>query len=256
MRGPSPTDPQQRDNLCGPFHAARLLAEAGITEFEGEALDQDLVALHAGTALPRVEVGPQVPPGAVNLRDYRFELPRVEQARSGTRLHALVAAIEKLSGGRLACVPLACVPLHGRWTAETVERLLDGAGETGARLIANVRTGHLWGSRPPLEAVLAVLDGEEVADPPPADWDVGHFVELMQLLRGRRGGVVLVRDSYPSLGWSGVYLQPPGAVAGALNRGDGRDGGVLAVAPSDRSAELEQLAADLGIEVKMWDNRS
>lgn len=251
LGGLSPKDPQQRDNLCGPFHAARLLADAGITEFEGEQLDQDLVALHAGTALPQVEVGPQVPPGAANLRDYRFELPRVEQARSGTRLRGLVAAIESLSGGRLVCVPLC-----GEWTAETVEGLHGGAAEFGARLIANVRTGHFWGSRPPLEAVLAVLDGEEVVDPPPADWDVGHFVELMQLVRGRRGGFVLVRDSYPSLGWAGVHLQPPGAVAAALNRGDGRNGGVLAVAPSDRSAELERLGAELGVEVKMWDNRS
>jgi hypothetical protein len=228
-----------------------LLRDAGIVEFEGEALDQDLVALHAGTALPQVEVGPQVPPGAVNLRDYRFELPRVEQARSGTRLRGLVVAIEKLSDGRLACVPL-----RAQWTAETVEGLLAGAGETSARLIANVRTGHFWGSRPPLEAVLAVLDGEEVADPPPADWDVGHFVELMQLLRGRAGAFVLVRDSYPSLGWAGVHLQPPGAVAAALNRGDGRDGGVLAIGPPDAGAELERRVADLGIEVKMWDNRS
>ena len=42
-----------------------------------------------------------------------------------------------------------------------------------------------------------------MTDPPPADWDTGHFVELAQLLRGRRGALVLVRDSYPTLGWAG-----------------------------------------------------
>ena len=242
---------QQRDNLCGPFHAARLLSDAGVAEFEGQRLDQDLVALHAGTALPEVEVGPQVPPGAVNLRDYRFELPRVDQASSGTRLPGLVSAIEKLGGGRLVCVPL-----RGGWTAATVEGLLAGVADTRTRLIANVRTGHFWGSRPPLDALLAALDGAEVADPPPAEWDVGHFVELLQLLRGRRGTLVLVRDSYPSLGWTGVHLQPPSAVAAALHRGDGRDGGVLAVGPPDDAAAVERLASDLGLEVKMWDNRS
>ena len=242
---------QQRDNLCGPFHAARLLRDTGIAEFEGEPLDQDLVALHAGTALPEVEVGPQVPPGAVNLRDYRFELPRVDQASSGTRLPGLVEAIETLSGGRLVCVPMS-----GEWTAATVEGLLAGVGDTAARLIANVRTGHFWGSRPPLEALLAAFDGEHVTNPPPADWDVGHFVELMQLVRGRRRALVLVRDSYPSLGWAGVHLQPPAAVAAALNRGDGRSGGVLAVGPAGARTQLERLAGDLGISVKMWDNRS
>jgi hypothetical protein len=102
--------------------------------------------------------------------------------------------------------------------------------------------------------LLAVLDGEEVADPPPADWDVGHFVELTQLLRGRRGALVLVRDSYPSLGWAGVHLQPPNAVAAALMRGDGRGGGVLAVGSSNSAFDAEQLASRVGLEVKMWDN--
>ena len=246
---PALAELQQRDNLCGPFHAARILREIGVTEWEGEPLDQDLVALHAGTALPKVEVGPQVPPGAINLRDYRHELPRVDPASSGTSLRGLVAAIELLSEGQLACVPLS-----GEWTSAAVEGLLAGVSDSSARLIANVRTGRLWGSRPPLQALLAVLDGEDVAEPPPSDWDTGHFVELMQLVRGRRGALVLVRDSYPSLGWAGVHLQPPVAVAAALMRGDGRGGGVLAVGSGETAAEVEQLSGLLGLHVKMWDN--
>lgn len=247
--GLPPTDAQQKDNLCGPFHAARLLVDIGVTEWEGERLDQDLVALHAGTSLPEVEVGPQVPPGANNLRDYRFELPRVAQARSGTSARGLAAAIERLSGGRLVCVPLS-----GEWTATAVERLLTGVGGSGTHLIANLRSGRLWGSCPPLEALLAVLDGEEDQEPPAADWDVGHFVELIQLLRGRRGGLVLVRDSYPSLGWAGVHLQPPAALAAALMRGDGREGGVLAVGAPERAGAVEELACQLGLDAKIWDN--
>lgn len=249
IRNLSPTSDQQRDNLCGPFHAARLLRDAGVSDWNGEPLDQDLVALHAGSALPDVEIGPQVPPGAENLRDYRFELPRVDHTRSGTTLTGLVHAIEELSDGRLACVPLS-----GEWSASAVEELVPAAREAGARLIANLRTGHFWGSRPPLEALLAVLDGTEVSEPPPADWDAGHFVELAELVRGRRGSLVLVRDSYPSLGWGGAHLQPPSAVAAALNRGDGRDGGVLAVGGAERAAGIEPLAERLGIQVRMWDN--
>src|SRR5579859_5474440 len=64
---PPLTELQQRDNLCGPFHAARVLRELGITEWQGERIDQDLVALHADSALPEIEDGPQVPPGATNL---------------------------------------------------------------------------------------------------------------------------------------------------------------------------------------------
>jgi Family of unknown function (DUF6885) len=249
MRGNSPPQPQQRDNLCGPFHAARLLREAGVDEWNGEPLDQDVVALAAGSALPEVEIGPQVPPGADNLRDYRFELPRVDHAHAGTRVEGLVGAIEELSGGRLACVPLS-----GEWTGDVVADLVPVARDAGGRLIANLRTGHFWASRPPLEALVAVLDGTEVAEPPPADWDAGHFVELAELIRGRRGALVLVRDSYPTLGWGGVHLQPPRAVAAALNRGDGRSGGVLVVGPAKAAAEIERLAGRLGLHLRMWDN--
>lgn len=243
------TDLQQRDNLCGPFHAARILRDFGVTEWDGVRIDQDLVAQHADSALPAVEHGPQVPPGASNLCDYPYELRRVDQQRAGTSPQGLVAAIELLSEGRLACTPLS-----GGWTAAIVDGLLDGVSDAGTRLIANVRTGRFWASRPSQEALLAVLDGEEGSDPPPADWDVGHFVELVQLLRGRRGALVLVRDSYPSLGWAGLHLQPSAAVAAALERGDGRAGGILAVGFSEQAAEVEQLASRLGLAVKMWDN--
>lgn len=244
-----PVHYQQKDSLCGPFHGARVLRAAGITAAEGEPLDQDLVALRAGTTLPEPAVGPQVPPGALSWCEYRFELPRVRQELAGTSAPGLATAIEQLSGGRLACVPLS-----GEWSAETVEGLLDRLAHCAARLIANLRTGRLWGSRPPLEALLAVLEGDEVQSQPAADWDVGHFVELATLLRGRCGTLVLVRDSYPSLGWAGVHLQPPATLAAALMRGDGREGGVLAVVSPDRAPEVRELAGGLGLEIRMWDN--
>lgn len=238
----------QKDNLCGPFHAARVLQDVGVTEWDGEPLDQDLVAVRSGTRLPDLQAGPQVPPGAINWRDYRYELGLAAPERCGTPARGLAMAIEELSGGRLVCVPLS-----GRWTAATVEGLMDDAG-AGARLIANLRTGLLWGTRPPLEALLAALDGLELADPPAADWDVGHFVELVHLVRGRRGGLVLVQDSYPSLGWMGRHLQPPAALAAALMRGDGRHGGVLAVVAPDAAPAIEELASQLGLERRIWEN--
>ncbi len=239
---------QQKDNLCGPFHAARVLRDAGVLSSDGEPVDQDLVALHAGTLLPRGQLGPQVPHGAANFTDYRYELGRAEPAASGTTPAGLAAAIERLSEGALVSVPL-----RGRWNASVIEGLLEGV-DPGVRLLANVRSGLLWGSRPPVDDLLAVLDGAEVPDPPAADWDVGHFVELVQLVRGRGGTLVVVRDSYPNLGWTGVHLQPPEAVAAALIRGDGRAGGVLAVGAPSAAAHVHELARELELACEIWDN--
>jgi hypothetical protein len=245
----APAALQQKDYLCGPFHAARVLRTAGVTEHAGEPVDQDLIARHAGTRLPDHELGPRLPPGASSWRDYRYDLPRADPDEAGTKASALAQTIEEVSARRLECVPLT-----GSWTAETVERLVGSAAAAEATLLANLRTGHLWGSHPPISALLAHLEGEDPPDPPAPDWDVGHFVELVDLVRGPAGALVLVRDSYPALGWRGRHLQPPGAVAGALNRGDGRGGGVLAVCAPATATALRQLAVELGLKMEIWDN--
>ena len=236
---------QQKDNLCGPFWATRLLRDAGIDTWDGEELDEDLIALRAGTLLPDPDDG-SVPPGAESLTGYRFELPRAEPSASGTAAGRLAEAIEEASTGTLRCVPM-----RGAWTEQRITDLVERA--RGARLLANVRTGAFWGSRPTLDVLVAELRGERV-DGPPADWDVGHFCALELLVRGPGGALVLVHDSYPSFGWDGRHLQPPRAVAAALQRDDGREGGVLAVAPTKDSAWLERLARELGLEIGIWDN--
>jgi len=71
---------------------------------------------------------------------------------------------------------------------------------------------------------------------------------------GEEWTLVLVRDSYPSLGWGGQHLQPPRAVAAALRRDDGREGGVLAVVPVDGAKPLQGLVRELGLDVGIWDN--
>jgi hypothetical protein len=240
---------QQRDHLCGPFHAARVLIGAGVTEWNGTPIDQDLVALHAGSTLPADSRGPQVPAGAASLRDYRHELPRVDSDGAGTTPGRLSEAIESLSRGRLACVPL-----RGRWREDVLERLVGTAPRLGARLIANIRTGPLWASRPPLEALLAQLEGRRPSTVPRSEWDIGHFVELVQLLRGPGGALVVVRDSYPTLGWNSHHLQPPHALAAALTRGDGRQGGVLAVVGAGSAGAVRALAGELSLETELWDN--
>ena len=239
---------QQKDNLCGPFWAARVLNESGYSSWDGKAIDEDLIALRAQTVLPEAHAGSDVPPGAVSQTHYRYELRTGRVEQSGTSAELLAQAVEAASSGQLRCLPL-----RGQWNAERVERLVDEARDLGARLIANVRTGRLWGSRPSIEILLAELAGRPVQGPV-ADWDVGHFVELEMLIRGPKGSLVVVHDSYPSLGWGGRHLQPPRALADALMRGDGREGGVLAVATRAREESVNALAGRIGLETGAWDN--
>lgn len=209
---------QQKDKLCGPFWAARLLGA-----------DEDEIALRAGTILPDPDDG-SVPPGAKSKTDYTVELPTGSPEQAGTSAQGLLEAVEAAG--------VNVVPLRGQWTAERVVQLLQSKGD--AKLIANVRTGRFWASRPPVEAVIAELSGQE-ADVWSHEWDVGHFVHLERLVGD---SLVLVHDSYPTLGWNGRHLQPARLVAAALNRGDGREGGILAV------GELQTAVGEVGL----WDN--
>lgn len=220
---------QQKDNLCGPFWAARVLRELG---FDAE---EDELAASAGSILPDPDGG-SVPPGAESKTDYTVELPTGPPQESGTAAQGLLEAIE-------AAGP-SCIPIRGPWTAQRVARLFDAAPP--ARLLANVRTGPFWSSRPPIEAVIAELAGAE-ADGGTHEWDVGHFVQLERLVGGT---LVLVHDSYPTLGWNGRHLQPTRLVAAALERGDGREGGVLAVVRASHADAVRRVAGEIGI----WDN--
>lgn len=239
---------QQKDNLCGPFWAARVLNESGFATWDGEPIDEDLVALRAGTVLPDLHSDAGVPPGALSRAAYRYKLPVAPIEQSGTSARGLIEVIEAASGGELRCVPL-----RGAWTVDRIERLVDEAREFGGRLIANVRTGRLWGSRAPMAILLGELEGRPVQDPA-ADWDVGHFVELRMLVRGPARSLVVVHDSYPSLGREGHHLQPPRVLAAALLRGDGREGGVLVVVPRTRVDAAIALAVEVGLDIGTWNN--
>lgn len=234
---------QQKDNLCGCFWAALLLRAHG---FDG--VDQDDVAVRAGSLLP--PASPQdVPPGAAPRRDYRLAIPVVEDGSiSGTSGTGVARAVEELSAAALATVPVA-----GPWSPESVlELLAASSAEPDTALVANLRTGLLWGSRPAAGLVLDALAGKAV-EPPPAEWDVGHFVTLAGLLRGPGASLVVVRDTYPTLGWDGYYVQPPAAVAAALARGDGREGGVLCIGAAATVERLRSRLADR-FDLRHWDN--
>ena len=241
----------QKDQLCGAFWGALALTAAGYPA------DQDQVALRAGTTLAEGDPSEWLPPGASPRTDYRLSIPVADdEPSSGTSATGVARAVEELSGRGLAVVPVA-----GPWSARTVISLLEivasavAGSSTGCTLVANLRTGHLWGSRPGPALLMEHLSGEPV-EPPAADWDCGHFVGIAGSVGGPGGTLLIVRDTYRQLGWDGYHLQPAGAMAAALSRGDGKEGGVLCVC---EAAAAGALAGDLegaGFDLRHWDNGS
>jgi hypothetical protein len=89
-----------------------------------------------------------------------------DEPSSGTSATGVARAVEELSGGSLAVIPVA-----GPWSAQTVVSLLEivassvAGSPTGCTLVANVRTGRLWGSRPGPALLLDQLSGRPVQPP-------------------------------------------------------------------------------------------
>jgi hypothetical protein len=241
----------QRDDLCGAFCASLALRAAGVEDHEGEPLDQDAVALAAGSIVSALQDGHSLPRGERGRRDYRLSLPSVaDPAVSGTTPAGLLRAVELLSGGALVALPYS-----GPWTAPTLAGLFDvvSALERPATLVANLATRHLWGSHPALDQLLGYLLEGGQAGPPP-DWDVGHFVGVIGRLRGPRGSLYGVADTYPSLGSRGVHLQPEERLASAIERRDMPAGGMLAIVFAEDAATVRPRAAALGLAEGSWDN--
>ena len=235
----------QKDQLCGAFWGALALTAAG------HPADQDEVALRACTTLAEGDPAEWLPPGAFPRTDYRLTLPvAADEPSSGTSAPALARGIEELSGGTLAVVPVA-----GPWGAHKVTLLVEisAAVAPECTLVANLRTGRLWGSRPSAALLLDHLLGRPV-EAPAADWDCGHFLTVVAVLRGVGGSLIALRDTYPQLGWGGYHLQPSGAVAAALERGDGKEGGVLCVCAAQAAEALSARLAEAGFELRHWDN--
>jgi hypothetical protein len=243
----------QKDQLCGAFWGSLALRALGFAEAGGAPVDQDAVAREAGTTLAGGDPAQWVPPGASPRGDHRLTFPEAGDEASGTAAPGVARAIDVLSGGALRAVPVA-----GPWDAGRIVvllRELEGLGEAVVP-IANVRTSAFWGSHADPGLLLAVLAGREAAEPPPPDWDVGHFVGLAVLLEGSGGALVVVRDTYRALGAAGYHAQPAGALAAALRRDDGKEGGVLCVIASVEADRLESRLRALGFDVRHWDNGS
>lgn len=240
----------QKDELCGPF--CTLLALRALTAEGAMSLDQDEVALAAGTTVASAaEADSSLPPGHPGRRDYRAQLPVADDPKlSGTNAGGLIRAVERLTQGSAAAVPLTA-----RWEGERIADLLELGERHSAAVLLNLQTGRLWGSRPDPAGVLAFLRGEP-ANAPAADWAVGHFVALVGSVHGPARELAVVADTYETLGWRGVHLQPFDALAAALNRDAPRTGGALMVVGGEAVEPLAEDAEGRGFEIIAWDNGS
>jgi hypothetical protein len=241
----------QRDDLCGAFCGALALRAAGVRAWDGEPVDQDAVALAAGSVVSAVGDPDSLPFAERGRRDYRLAPPRVDDsAVSGTTAAGLRDALGVVSAGRVEAIPYS-----GPWTVDTLGGLFDLAApfERPIALLANLATRHLWGGHPRAEQLLGyLLHG--APNGPPADWDVGHFVCVVGRLRGPGGALYGVADTYPALGTGGVHLQPAERLAAAIERRDMPAGGVIVAAASEDAAAVRVGARALGLVEGVWDN--
>jgi hypothetical protein len=130
----------QKDELCGCFWATLALRLHG----EGP-VDQDDVALLAGSAITSHGHQHVLPFGQAGRNDFRVELPVTDDDdASGTSAHGVVRAVAELASGRLVALPVADL------AAPALRALLRAASEGTApvALVANVQTGAFWGSHP------------------------------------------------------------------------------------------------------------
>lgn len=243
----------QRDDLCGAFCGSLALRAAGLRERRGEPLDQDAVALAAGSVVCAMREAGTLPFAETGRRDYRLSIPLIDDEQvSGTSAVGVQRAIEQLSDGALAAIPYAAP-----WTPATLDGLYELVEdlERPAALVANHATRYLWGSRADASLLLAyLLDG--VQQGPRPDWDVGHFACVVGRVSGPAGNLYMLADTYPALGAGGVHLQPRERLAAALERREKPAGGMLAVVFGEDAAYVRAGAAKLELQERIWDNGS
>jgi hypothetical protein len=244
----------QRDDLCGAFCGALALNAAGFTERCGEPLDQDAVAVAAGSVVGAAREPGALPHGEPGRRDYRLAIPTIANSDvSGTTCTGVIDAIAELSDGALEAIPLS-----GPWNAATLDAIFDCAAglERPVTLIANFATHHLWGGGARFDELLGyLLDGEhDGPDGPEPDWRVGHFACVFGRVRGPGGSLYGVADTYPALGNHGVHSQPRERLAAGLERRDMPAGGMLAVVFAADANAVRAGASAGGLSEGVWDN--
>ena len=148
----------QKDELCGCFWATLALR----LNDEGP-VEQDDVALLAGSVITSHGSAHLLPRGQERRNDYRRTLPLTEDDESsGTSAHGVALAVSELTDGRLAVQPVSGFGAPG------VRALLCAAAEASAPvvLVANVQTGAFWGSHANAAQLARYLEHGDLAAGP------------------------------------------------------------------------------------------
>ncbi len=246
----------QKNDLCGAFWGTLALRTAGYAATPtGGVLDQDAVAVEAGSTLPLVSHTEELPAGEQGRDDYRLEFPKLAEGHlSGTAVSGVIRAVGVLSAGGLDAIPIS-----GPFETNDVREIFRcfRVAATPGVITLNVGTRYLWGAAADEGRLGAYLETGDSTKGPTPDWDVGHFVGAAGTIEGEAGELVLIADTYPSLGPSGLHLQPVECVAAALRRPDILgDGGVVLFLPPSAAADVREALATAGLTVGLWDNGS
>jgi hypothetical protein len=73
-------------------------------------------------------------------------------------------------------------------------------------------------------------------------------------VRGPRGNLYGLADTYPSLGSGGIHLQPQERLAVALQRPEMPAGGVIVIASAEDAPAVRSGAGALDLIEGVWDN--
>ena len=244
----------QKDDLCGAFWGLVALRAAGRPAGPGgDPLDQETVALAAGSVLSPPPRTSSLPPGEPGRGDFRLALPTASTgAPAGTSAGGLARAIAELSGGDLVAVPAT-----GTWNHARLLDLLARAAAlpTPLAVLGNLATGALWDPGIRADQIAHYLEsGQDTAAS--STWQVGHFVAVVGFSPGRRGTLVTIAHSYRSRGPDGIHVQPSQRPAAALRRDGQQPGGLLLVLGADHAERAARCVTAAGLICVLWDNGS
>ena len=245
-------DPQQPDNLCGPYWVSLLLRAYGeltITAVEA--------AIAASTILPdRGNPSDWLPPSAQSLQGANYsQIPTHTNLQiCGTSITGLIHATTTLSQSRFCLIPLQ-IPDWQQGLA-TLWQLCQAHPGWQAIPLLNLHTRYLWGTTPSPLSLISYLQSKQPS-PPPTDWNVGHFNLLIGAAQQDSQSLYTLLDTYPHFGWQGIHLQPPGALSQSLHRPQHPTQGGLALFTSKQNrTEIEHIVSENGFKISVWDNGS
>jgi hypothetical protein len=247
----------QLDNTCGAYWARAAVECLSDQRWP----DEEEAALAAATSVLLDDPEPQrwLPwqgaRGNAPRNHYRLALAgAISEDTAGTSARGAVAAIDQLSQQALGVVGVQ----HAMWSSDVVTSLIRALSTMTVPVVAicNVATKYFDGSQRALADVVGELTHGRASIDAASDWDVGHFCGLAGLIEGDGGAWVGLVDTYRTIGWNGLAVQRPAALAAALHRGGSGTGGVLIVAGTDDLVKVRSTVLIDGIVESMWSNGS